>query len=112
MKLAMSPDSRCRVNASSTASWRRRSTTAGRRECTCPRARLASWRTAASERSSVVATSAKPSPNTSCSTNATRSNGVSDSSTTSIAIDTESASSTLSAGPRSVATGSGSHGPT
>ena len=100
------------MNWSRTASCRFRSTTSGRREWTWPRARLASCRTAASDRSRVVATSAKLSPKTSCSTNAARSSGDSDSSTTSMAIDTESASSTLSAGPRSVDTGSGSHGPT
>ncbi len=111
MNFSMSPVIRCSMNWSSTASCRRRSTTSGRREWTWPRARLASWRTAASDRSSVVATSAKLSPNTSCSTNAARSSGDSDSRTTSMAIETESAISTLSAGPRSVDTGSGSHGP-
>ena len=53
-------------------------------------------------------------PNTSVSTNAARSSGLSDSSTISIAMDTSSASwaAVAPSSRRSVDTGSGSHGPT
>lgn len=51
-------------------------------------------------------------PYTSCSTNAARSSGDSDSSTTSIAIDTSSAISAACSGPAALDTGSGSHSPT
>ena len=98
--------SRCR---SWSTTWR------GRRASTCERARWTSWRTAAGLRSSASATSGAAMPNTSVSTNAARSSGLSDSSTISIAMDTSSASWAAAApsalGSGSVATGSGSHGP-
>ena len=65
-------------------------------------------------RSRASATSGADMPNTSVSTNAARSSGLSDSSTISIAMDTSSASRAAVApsSRRSVDTGSGSHGPT
>lgn len=78
--------------------WKR-----GRRVRTCSRARCAAWRTVASDRSTASAISPWLKPNASFSTNTARSNGVSDSSTTSNAIDTDSAVTALSSVP-SVAT--------
>ena len=57
------------------------------------RARTASWRHAASDRPTADATSGKPNPNTSRSTKTARSSGLSRSSSSRAAIDTESASS-------------------
>lgn len=75
------------------------------------RARLASWRVAASERPTIGAISSNGIANMSRSTNASRSPGVSVSSTTSSARPTESASSTDSSGPSSsrVMIGSGTN---
>ncbi len=69
-------------------------------------------RQAAGDRPRAWPTSSNVSPNTSCSTNAARSAGLSVSRTTSIAHDTVSARLTESAGSGAVSTGSGSHGPT
>ena len=89
--------SRCR-------SWS--TTCRGRRASTWDRARCTSWRTAAGLRSRASATSGADMPNTSVSTNAARSSGLSDSSTISIAMDTSSASWAAAApSPR----GSGRH---
>lgn len=79
---------------------------------TCSRARCAASRTAASERSTASAISARLKSKTSFSTNTARSSGLSVSSTTSMAIDTDSASVTASAASWPVNMGSGSHGPT
>ncbi len=57
------------------------------------RARTASWRHAASDLPTADATSGKPNPNTSRSTKTARSSGLSRSSSSRAAIDTESASS-------------------
>jgi hypothetical protein len=80
----------------------------------CRRARTASWRHAASERSTAFAISGNPNPNTSLSTKTARSNGLRRSRRRSAAIDTESASSADRAGSEygSVSSGSGNHGPT
>ncbi len=113
--MAMSPPPAAAMNRSvisrclaASTSWR------GCRAWTCERARWVSWRTAAGLRSSASATSGADMPKTSVSTKAARSSGLSDSSTMSIAIETSSASWTASAPSSrgSVATGSGSHGPT
>ena len=67
------------------------------------RARLASWRVAATLRSTIGAISSNGTPNMSCSTNASRSAGDSVSSTTSSASPTESASSASCSGSPRVA---------
>jgi hypothetical protein len=76
------------------------------------RARLASWRVAGTLRSTIGAISSKGIAKTSCSTNATRSAGVSVSSTTSSARPTESARSASCSGSdsASLAAGSGRSG--
>ena len=78
------------------------------------RARLASCLDASWVRPSIGAISPNGTSNTSCSTKATRSAGVSVSSTTSIASPTESASSASCSGvgpSAGLSTGSGTHGP-
>ncbi len=62
------------------------------------RARLASWRVASGERSTIAAISSNGTANMSCSTNASRSAGLSVSSTTCSAIPTESASNASCSG--------------
>ena len=61
----------------------------GRRSRTRRRARLASWRVACGERSTIAAISSNGTANMSCSTNASRSAGLSVSSTTCSAIPTD-----------------------
>ena len=92
----------------------------------CRRADDASCRVASGERPTISPISANGTPNTSCSTNATRSAGVSDSSTTSSAMLTESSSVMRSRGSTAAVetpevtdaaavadgNGSGSHSPT
>ena len=67
--------------------------------CTRRRARLAICRVALGERSNMAARSSNGTANMSCSTKASRSTGVSVSSTTNIARPTESASSASPSGP-------------
>jgi hypothetical protein len=95
--------SRCRV---------RSAVKRGRRARTCSRARCAACRTAASDRSTAAPISAVLKPNTSFNTNTARSSGLNVSSTTSIAIDTDSARVTVSVLSPPVRMGSGSQGPT
>ena len=71
--------------------------------CTRRRARLASCRAATGERSMIAPTSPNDTSKTSCKTNASRSAGVSVSSTTISAAPTESASSASSSGPAGLA---------
>ena len=109
----MSPPVAAAKNRSVTSRCRDRSAAKrGRRARTCSRARCAACRTAVSDRSTASAISAWLKSKTSFSTNTARSSGLSVSSTTSIAIDTDSASVTVSAVSASVRMGSGSHGPT
>ena len=89
-------------NASTTRRCCRRSfSEAGAWPWTRRRARLASWRVATTERSTMGAISSKVIPNTSWSTNASRSAGSSFSRTTSSARPTESASMASASGPSS-----------
>ena len=109
ISVLMSPPRAAAKNRSVTSRCRARSVwNRGRRACTWLRARCAACRTVSSDRSTASAISAYWKPNASFSTNTARSSGLSDSSTTSSAIDTDSAS----ARRRSVMIGSGSHGPT
>ena len=87
-------------------------TSRGRRASTWLRARWAIWRTAAGVLSTAAAISSYGRSKTSRRTNTARSVGPSVSSTSSIAVDTLSASSTSSATSGEVSSGSGSHGPT
>src|ERR687891_500182 len=84
-RAAKSPSREAAKNASTTSRCRARSASGSGESCTRRRARLASCCAAASDRSSAAATSANGTPNTSCSTNASRSAGLSASSTTSSA---------------------------
>jgi hypothetical protein len=113
-RAAKSPAREAARNASTTRRCSRRSgSTAGVAPLTRRRARLASWRMAASERSTIGAISLNGIPNMSCRTNASRSAGVRVSSTTNNAGPTESASTASSSRPFSiVTTGSGSQLPT
>ena len=94
-----SPSRAAARNASTTSRWAARSASgAGVAPCTRRRARLASWRAASGERSTIGAISSNGTANMSCRTNASRSAGVSVSSTTSSARPTESASSASCSG--------------
>ena len=84
----------------------------GRRSATCVRARLAICRTAGSDFSTACAISAYGTSKTSRSTKTARSVGGSVSSTSSIAVETLSASATSSATSADVSSGSGSQVPT
>ena len=89
------------MNAPTTSRWRPRSGSGTVSSAsTRRRARLASWRVAAGERSTIGAMSSKGTANMSCSTYASRSAGFSVSSTTSSASPTESASSASCSGWR------------
>ena len=110
-RASRSPPRAAARKASTTARWRARSasgTAAAPR--TRRRARLASWRAAATERPSMPAISSNGTPNRSWSTNASRSAGVRVSSTTSRAKPTPSATSAWCSGSAPsgrVTTGSG-----
>ena len=110
-----SPSRAAARNASTARRWTARSASgSGASARTRRRARLASCRAAAGERSTTGAISSNGTPNTSWSTNESRSAGVSDSSTTSSARPTESAITASRSGPASFAVrtiGSGSQEP-